>query len=85
MTNLIPRKTNFVECYSMLTLTCLCQYRPNSDKVIAVDWLRCAAKAARCSQLSCKDEYYAKNPDNVCGNDGRTYPSPCHLKMASCK
>ena len=50
--------------------------RPNSDKVIAVDWLRCAAKANRCSLLTCNDDYYAKNPDYVCGNDGRTYQSP---------
>jgi len=57
---------------------------PNSDKVIAVDWLRCAAKAARCSLLSCDDALYAKSPDYVCGNDGRTYQSPCHLQLASC-
>nr|CAH0098172.1 unnamed protein product [Daphnia galeata] len=55
---------------------------PNNDKVIAVDWLRCSGKAARCSLLTCKDD--PENPDYVCGNDGRTYPSPCHLKMASC-
>lgn len=57
---------------------------PSSDKVVPVDWLRCAAKADRCSKIVCNDEYYSKSPDHVCGNDGRTYASPCHLQKAAC-
>ena len=60
--------------------------RPNSDKVLRVDWLRCAAKAMRCSQLNCSTTTptTSADADYVCGSDGRTYNSTCHLQLASC-
>jgi len=59
---------------------------PNSDKVLRVDWLRCAAKAMRCSQLNCSTTTptTSADADYVCGSDGRTYNSTCHLQLASC-
>jgi hypothetical protein len=56
---------------------------PNSGKVFPVDWLRCATRSSRCARVVCPDTYL-QNPDPVCGSDGRTYPSPCHLQKASC-
>jgi len=56
---------------------------PNSGKVIQVDWLRCAARSSRCSRVNCADSHL-NEPDHVCGSDGRTYPSICHMQKASC-
>ncbi len=47
-----------------------------------MDWSKCAAKADGCNAIACAAS--GDDIDKVCGNDGVTYDTRCHLTKATC-
>ena len=55
------------------------------DKVKCDNNKRCQVKKDQTTECVCPDCFGSSKMDAVCGSDGRTYASHCHLKSAVCR
>ena len=61
------------------------------ERVTVVDFSKCSSKSDACDRMSCPETGVSASrrqvlglTDEVCGNDGVTYPSMCHLHKSTC-
>ncbi len=53
------------------------------ERITEVDFSLCEPKETSCGRMSCPEEEEGEG-EEVCGNDGVTYKSACHLRKATC-
>ncbi|XP_034256084.1 agrin [Thrips palmi] len=58
-----------------------CGSAQSRRKVVRVDIEKCRSRINKCNKVKCTAEGWS---DPVCGTDARTYPSKCHLQIATC-
>ena len=60
-------------------------YKGKCDKVRCSFGARCASKVDGTTECVCPTCRPSSDSNAVCGGDGRTYASHCHLRYAGCK